>query len=53
MSKVCAIGELLIDFTPSGKSSQGNNLFEQNPGGGPANVAAAISMLGVDTSFIV
>ncbi|MBN2853440.1 MAG: carbohydrate kinase [Clostridia bacterium] len=52
MIKICAIGELLIDFTPVGKSDQGNNLFEQNPGGGPANVAVATSMLGIDTAFI-
>jgi len=52
MSKVCAIGELLIDFTPVGKSKRGNNIYEQNLGGGPANVAVATAMLGVSTSFI-
>ena len=52
MNKVCAIGELLIDFTPVGKSERGNNIYEQNLGGGPANVAVATSMLGASTSFI-
>lgn len=52
MSLICAIGELLIDFTPMGVSTQGNNIYEQNPGGGPANVAVATSMLGLPTSFI-
>ena len=30
---VVALGELLIDFTENGISSQGNPLFEANPGG--------------------
>ena len=29
---VTALGELLIDFTENGTSSQGNTLFEANPG---------------------
>ena len=32
MIDVTALGELLIDFTPAGRSQQGNPLFEQNPG---------------------
>jgi fructokinase len=32
---VIALGELLIDFTESGFSNQGNRLFEANPGGAP------------------
>ena len=35
---VVALGELLVDFTQSGLSEQGNLLFEANPGGAPANV---------------
>lgn len=35
---VVALGELLIDFTENGVSSQGNPLFEANPGGAPCNV---------------
>lgn len=30
---VAALGELLIDFTRSGVSPQGNPLWEANPGG--------------------
>ena len=52
MIDVTALGELLIDFTPCGKSEAGQNLFEQNPGGAPANVLAAINRLGGTTAFI-
>jgi fructokinase len=47
-----AVGELLIDFTPSGISEQGGMLFERNPGGAPANVLAAMAKLGLRTAFI-
>ncbi|MFJ7666989.1 carbohydrate kinase [Lysinibacillus sp. NPDC097195] len=48
MRKLYAIGELLIDFTPSG---QGGSLltveqFTKNAGGAPANVAAVCAKLG-------
>ena len=36
---VVALGELLIDFTENGISSQGNPLFEANPGGAPCNLS--------------
>lgn len=49
---VIALGELLIDFTESGKSEQGNPLFEANPGGAPCNVLAILSRLGHKTAFI-
>jgi fructokinase len=52
MIDVVALGEVLIDFTPSGVSKAGNELFERNPGGAPANVLAAISKLGRRTAFI-
>jgi fructokinase len=52
MFDVTAIGELLIDFTPAGFSESGNRLFEQNPGGAPANVLAAIAKLGKKGTFI-
>ena len=52
MIDVTALGELLIDFTPCGKSEAGQNLFEQNPGGAPANVLAAVGRLGGSTAFI-
>ena len=49
---VVALGELLIDFTENGVSSQGNPLFEANPGGAPCNVLAMLSRLGHKTAFI-
>lgn len=54
MSKydVTALGELLIDFTENGISSQGNPLFEANPGGAPCNVLAMLAGLGHCTAFI-
>ncbi|HEX2938577.1 MAG TPA: carbohydrate kinase [Ruminiclostridium sp.] len=52
MPDVIALGEILIDFTPSGFSGSGNPVFERNPGGAPANVLALLSKLGVSTEFI-
>ena len=52
MIDVTALGELLIDFTPAGRSQQGNPLFEQNPGGAPANVLAAVTRLGKKAALI-
>jgi fructokinase len=52
MFDVTALGELLIDFTPYGDSEAGMALFEQNPGGAPANVLVAISNLGLKPAFI-
>lgn len=49
---VTALGELLIDFTQSGLSEQGNPLFEANPGGAPCNVLSMLSRLGRKTAFI-
>lgn len=49
---VTALGELLIDFTEAGVSANGMRLFEQNPGGAPTNVLAALSRLGKNTAFI-
>lgn len=49
---VVAIGELLIDFTQNGYSSQGNPVFEANPGGAPCNVLAMLQRLGRKTAFI-
>lgn len=49
---VTALGELLIDFTPSGLSEQGNRLMEVNPGGAPANLLSMLTKLGHSTSFI-
>ncbi|WP_332632532.1 carbohydrate kinase family protein [Halalkalibacter flavus] len=52
MYDVTAIGELLIDFTPYGTSENGGSLFEQNPGGAPANVLVALAKLNKQTGFI-
>ena len=49
---VVALGELLIDFTENGICSQGNPLFEANPGGAPCNVLAMLTKLGHKTAFI-
>ena len=49
---VVALGELLIDFTQNGLSSQGNPLLEANPGGAPCNVLALLSKLGHKTAFL-
>lgn len=51
-TEVTALGELLIDFTENGVSTQGNPLLEANPGGAPCNVLAMLSKLGHSTAFI-
>lgn len=52
MTDVTALGELLVDFTYAGNSANGRRVFEQNPGGAPANVLAAVSRLGLSSAFI-
>jgi len=52
MVDIVALGESLIDFTPSGKNDSGVPLYAQNPGGAPANVLAMASRLGSRTAFI-
>ncbi len=49
---VTALGELLIDFTENGISTQGNPVLEANPGGAPCNVLAMLNNLGKKTAFI-
>lgn len=49
---VIAIGEYLIDFSPSGKGKMENPLYEMNPGGAPSNCLAACSALGGKSSII-
>ena len=49
MQGVITLGEALIDFTPLDDQ---NMDFRKNPGGAPANVAVALSRLGVDVSFV-
>ena len=43
---IVALGEILIDYTPLPDSDAGMAVFEQNPGGAPANVLAAATKLG-------
>ena len=43
---IVALGELLIDFTEAGHSQDGRKLFEQNPGGAPANLLTVASHFG-------
>jgi fructokinase len=52
MFDVVALGELLIDFTPVGKFEAERRLFEENPGGAPANVLAALAKLGMRGAFL-
>ncbi len=52
MIDVTALGEILIDFTPCGISEAGQRVFEQNPGGAPANVLACLNKCGKKTAFI-
>jgi fructokinase len=52
MYDVVALGELLIDFTYYGVAESGGALFEQNPGGAPANVLALCAGFGLKTAFI-
>lgn len=49
---VTALGEILIDFTPTGTTAAGAPCFESNPGGAPANVLISVSRLGGKTAFI-
>lgn len=52
MIDVVSLGEILIDFTPSGVNEQGIALFARNPGGAPANVLAMNSKLGGSSAFL-
>ena len=49
---VVALGELLVDFTESGLSTQGNPMLEANPGGAPCNVLSMLQKLKKKTAFI-
>lgn len=50
--EVVALGELLIDLTQNGLSTQGNPILEANPGGAPCNVLAMLQKLGHSTAFL-
>lgn len=52
MFDVISIGEILIDFTPFKSTESSNLLFQQNPGGAPANVSCVMAKLGKKAGFI-
>lgn len=54
MATVYCIGEALIDFVPTEKGVRMEDVaaFIPNAGGGPANLAAAVSKLGTNAAFI-
>ncbi|WP_374967316.1 carbohydrate kinase [Lysinibacillus sp. RS5] len=54
MSKLYAIGELLIDFTPTEQNTSlaAVEQFTKNAGGAPANVAAVCAKLGQQSALI-
>lgn len=52
MLDLLAIGDLMVDFTPMDASPKGNPVFEQNPGGAPANVCVTLARLGGKAGFI-
>lgn len=51
---IFSMGEALIDFIPneSGVGLQEVTGFQKAPGGGPANVASAVAILGGDSAYI-
>ena len=49
---VVALGEILIDFTYSGTNAAGKKVYEENPGGAPANCVSAVAKLGGNGAFI-
>jgi sugar/nucleoside kinase (ribokinase family) len=51
MNDVFALGDIIIDFTPFPPSANGNPVYECNPGGTVANLAASAAMLGLKTVF--
>ncbi len=49
--RIVTIGELLVDLTQTGERN-GIPQYAANPGGAPANVAVAASLMGCNTAFI-
>ncbi|MCB1487263.1 MAG: hypothetical protein KDJ88_07375, partial [Bauldia sp.] len=48
---VVALGELVIDMIPAGRSG-GDTLFAARPGGAPGNVAAGVARLGLRAGMV-
>lgn len=49
---ITALGEVLIDYTPLKIPGTEMQVFEQNPGGAPANVLVSAARLGRQTAFV-
>jgi sugar/nucleoside kinase (ribokinase family) len=49
MFDVFALGDMIVDFTPLPSSKNGNPVYECNPGGTVANMAAVTAVLGLKT----
>ena len=43
---ITALGEILIDFIPSGRDSAGDLIFVRKAGGAPVNLLATVSKFG-------
>lgn len=52
MADILTLGELLVDLTQTGVNEQRVRQYAANPGGAPANVAVALSRLGVQAGFV-
>lgn len=54
MGRLFSIGEVLIDFIPlqKGKALKDVHSFKREPGGAPANVAAAVAKYGAESAMI-
>ncbi len=50
--KIMTIGELLVDLTQTGINENGIPQYSANPGGAPANVAVAASLMGAESAFV-
>ncbi len=49
---ITALGEILIDFTPSGSDAAGDLIFARKAGGAPVNLLATVSKFGGKTAFL-
>ncbi|MDD4081492.1 MAG: carbohydrate kinase [Eubacteriales bacterium] len=52
MYDILGLGEVLIDFTPSGINEQGMALYARNPGGSVANMLVMFAKLGGTAAFV-
>ncbi len=52
MFDVVSAGDIMIDFSQCGYGPNGNPAYEMNPGGAPAHMLVACSLLGAKTAFI-